>query len=97
MIKEFIENQKGGRDFLNEMKSSQISEPEQCRKNFTKYLADYTISIYGVQPSTANMKNVAIPASGLFPELMLSAVRYINNSNESYIIYNTFWYDRMFW
>lgn len=83
MIKEFIEKQKGGKDFLEIMKSGQFSD--RHRVKFTNYLADYVISIYGIQPSTASMLNVAIPASEMFPVLKLSPVSKFNQIKiESY-------------
>lgn len=72
MIEEFIEKQKGGKDFLEIMKSGQTSD--RHRVKFINYLADYVISIYSIQPTTAKMLNVAIPASEMFPVLMLSPV-----------------------
>lgn len=95
MIKEFIGKQKGGKDFLDGMKSTQVSD--QRRVKFINYLADYVISIYGAQPSTTNIMNIAIPASDMFPVLLLSPVCHINNSNKSYIKTIFFCYDRQFW
>lgn len=74
MIKEFF-GKHGRSDFLNKIIcASDVSE--QDRKMFVRFLADYVISLFGMQPTTDDMLKFANAAVDLVPALVSAVCIY---------------------